>query len=292
MRAWFTAMAPTRIWIPHFICPEALAAATGVAPVKRYALADDLGPASDDVPESGDVTVLVDYAGLCSSRLRQALGRLDPERTLVDASQSLFFSVQDARHIVYSPRKYVGVPDGGYLVTPHAVAAPHAADEDASLRRMEHLLLRLAGRRKQGLTAYRRSEASLDDPGPDGMSTVTRGLLASVDFGRVADLRRSNYDILKQFLGEPPSPYGPGSGAEVPLCFPYRVAHAAEARERLREKSIFVPHYWPGIALPEADGLAREMASSILCLPCDQRYDASSMEAMAQAVTSVAAILS
>lgn len=287
MHAWFVAMRPARIWLPYYICADVLPAVPGDVDIQRYALADDLGPAPGTPIGHDDVVVLVDYLGLTGHKVHGALKRLDRRRTLVDASQSLGFAPSDALHVVYSPRKFFGLPDGGLLISDARIPAPAPGDDHASLERCRHLVLRRVGRRAEGHDAFRQSEASLERPEPDGMSLLTRGLLASVDHDTVRDTRQANYERLLRRLGAPQAPFDVPGTPLLPLVFPLACTRSDEVRLAMRERGVFVPHYWPGLAIPEFDPWGRLMNSSVLCLPCDQRYDASHMDVLAAAVESI-----
>ncbi|TCV94954.1 hypothetical protein EC912_103447 [Luteibacter rhizovicinus] len=283
MAAYFEAIAPRRIWMPHFICESAVEAVLGIAPMERYPLNESFAPESDLDVTPDDVIVIVDYFGLCGSAVTQAAAAYSHAHVLIDASQSLFFPPIPGISLVTSPRKFVGVPDGGFLLTETTVTPPLKADELASIMRCQPLLLRAAGLREEGYARFRETERTLEITQPHAMSQLTHGLLAGIDFNAVAHQRRSNFDFLAEQLGHlVPAGLMPNRSS-VPLCFPVHARNPAGTRESLRSQGVFSPHYWPGVAIPPRDASGEMLAHGIVCLPCDQRYDKEDMISICRA---------
>ena len=125
---------PVRVWAPHYICGavnDALAA-SDVA-VQRYPLSSEWGPPARLALETGDWLLCVDYFGICRPQIEMVLNKFGSERVLVDASQSLFHKTRAGETAVYSPRKFLGIPDGGLLTTELELPAPPEADEQEDL---------------------------------------------------------------------------------------------------------------------------------------------------------------
>lgn len=265
---------PATLWLPGYFCPPVARAlsATGwrLAP---YALGEDWGAPEDVQPEAGDRVLLVDYFGLSGEAVRRHVARFGAERVIVDASLALFARPLPGVPTAYSPRKFVGLPDGGVLAHDAAVElAP--PDEALSALRSRHLLLRAAGDVQGGRKPYAEAEASLDrDLAPRTMSLLTRRLLEAVDFGTAAERRIRNFDRLAaglRALGFRPLPRPVDA---VPLCCPVPGLDPATARPRLAAEGVFCAAYWPGVALLPDDVHGQQLAESTTFLPCDQRYD-------------------
>lgn len=285
LAAVLRAAKPKAVWVPHYICSavtDAVAAA-GVR-LRRYELAENLGVPEGLDPGASDWLLCVDYFGTCGAAVADSIRKFGPERILVDASQALFHEGQRAGVVVYSPRKFVGVPDGGLLVSSLKLPPPRKADEADSLARSRHLRTRLSGLVEAGYAEFLVAEESLRSCEPVAMSELTRRMLGSIDFARIAGLRASNYrrmagEFARHGLAVRPLPRG-----AVPLCCPVHDVDAARLRQDLAARRIFTPTYWPDATLPDTDRVAVSLRDRTLFLPCDQRYGETEVMRVVRAV--------
>lgn len=265
---------PATLWLPAYFCPPvARALARTGWDLRRYGLAEDWGPGEDVTPAPGDRILVVDFFGLSASAVRRAVARFGADRVVADHSLALFAAPLDGVPTTYSPRKFVGLPDGGLLSNGDAVelAAP---DETLSAGRTRHLLLRAAGDLQSGRIAFSEAEASLDaDLVPRAMSLLTRRLLEAVDVDAVASRRVRNFDRLVSGLRALGFDVPRRSPDAVPLCCPVFGLRPTIARPLLASNGIFCAAYWPDVALEVEDVEGRRFAEATTFLPCDQRYD-------------------
>ncbi|MFM0628426.1 hypothetical protein [Paraburkholderia xenovorans] len=279
--ALLRAMRPTAVWMPWYICDAMIEPLrmTGT-PVKHYRLDAELRAQSVDVAH-GEWFVYVNYFGLCAQQVDDVLSRFPRERVVIDNAQALFAQPADCLATLYSPRKFLGVPDGGYLVTQQPIAMPEATDE-ASLLRCGHLLTRLAKDAEAGYADYAAAEESLKHQEPLRMSTLTQRLLASVDYESVRARRAENFAFLHGKLQRYNRFTVRYDEHTVPLCYPLFGAPTG-VREALRAQRIYTPTYWPDVAAAEgAPAFERSLPGSTLCLPCDQRLTRNDLAPMVQ----------
>src|SRR5260370_3994686 len=140
--ALLRSLRPTAVWMPWYIC-DAMIEPLRMAgiPIKRYRIDAEMRVQSADLAQ-GEWLVYVNYFGLCDRQVDDVLSRFPRECVVIDNAQALFAQPRDCLATLYSPRKFVGVPDGGYLVTRQPVDMPEAIDQ-ASVQRCTHLLRRL-----------------------------------------------------------------------------------------------------------------------------------------------------
>jgi len=273
MAAVLGVMRPQTVWLPHYICGAVteMLASRNVS-VRRYVLTGERGVPENLAIEASDVLICVDYFGISGNACEAAIARYGRERVLVDASQSLFHSPRQNVATVYSPRKFVGVPDGGLLVTPYTLPLPATADEAASIARSQYLLTRASGQTLKGHSQFQDAEASLSDPESQAMSVLTTGMLAATDFDRVRRRRIANFKNLSAALRSLgfDSPELPIDA--VPLCCPVSDVEGRWLQRKLSAKGIFTPIYWVDTALPEDDKIGLMLRDRTVYLPCDQRY--------------------
>ncbi|WP_197430294.1 aspartate aminotransferase family protein [Burkholderia savannae] len=284
--ALISACRPDAVWLPHYICDGMLEPLeTAGIPVKRYAL-DERLRAADTALGPREWLVYVNYFGVCRHQVDDVLRRFPRERVVIDNAQAFFEPPSDCAATLYSPRKFVGVPDGGYLVSRHAIPAPAEIDRD-SPRRFMHLLKRTDTGAESGYSDYARAEASLSRQPPRRMSTLTQRLLASVDYAQIRVRRLENFARLHERIGALNHFPFAQEGIGVPLCYPFLGAPDG-ARARLAAERVYTPGYWPEVAarkiVPAWEaGLAREA----LFLPCDQRMSEGDVARVADLVAAV-----
>ncbi|WP_407896935.1 hypothetical protein [Ferrigenium sp. UT5] len=269
---------PTRIWMPRYICNAMLAPLENVGiEYAWYDLTDELEVGPGVRLANGEWLLYVNYFGVCGAKVDALLHRFSPAQIVLDYSQS-FFSPPHGQALatIYSPRKFFGVPDGGLLYSQIPISSPDEVDV-ASFARTEHLIKRLGDSPEAGYAAYQRAEESLADLEPRTMSRLSERILASVDFESVRRIRKENFKLLHNRLGDDGGLLAEMDERDVPLCYPYQ-ARDVGLRHRLISNRIFVATYW-GDALDRltpdrADRLVRNMFP----LPIDQRYGVADME--------------
>jgi hypothetical protein len=287
--ALLRACKPAAVWMPWFICDSMIEPLlmTGT-PVRRYSLDDRLRVQDAEVAR-GEWLFYVNYFGMCDGNIEALLQRFPRDQVVIDQSQAFYGKPQDCVATLYSPRKFFGVPDGGYLLTKHDVATPERVDE-GSVARCMPMLQRLAFGPERGYGEYVAGEASLSMQEPMQMSALTQRLLGGIDYDRAAEQRRSNFALLHERLGHDNefdlAREALDQPSAVPLCYPFRGAGNG-VREALFRERIYTPAYWPEVAANDnAPATERSLAGSTLCLPCDQRLSIDQLERMTQCVMS------
>lgn len=257
---------PDAIWLPWYLCDSMVEAATMAGiPVRRYQLDKQLSVLDAD-PGPRDWLLCVNYFGVCAANVSATLARFDPAKVIIDNSQAFYDKAQDCLASIYSPRKFFGVPDGGYLVTGLAMSAPEEIDQ-GSLQRCQHLLQRLENGPELGYVSFVEAESSLAKQNPRRMSMLTQTLLSRIPYQEIREKRRVNFHQLHAHLGTSNRFPLALQGDETPLCYPY-LAHVPLAASTLRAQRIYLPCYWPEVASPDFES---GLAKNVLFLPCDQR---------------------
>lgn len=271
--AALTALQPTVVWVPNFICGAINDTLRSIhANVRHYTLTESL-----DVPRTvelatNDLLICIDYFGINGPAVHRAIDRFGVERVLVDASQSLFFSHQPGCTTVYSPRKFLGAPDGGLLRTSLRLAPRRTAVEAHSVTRSQHLLYRLANMTDVGYTKFQEAEASLSGCEPVAMSQITKAILMSINAETIAKTRVRNYQRLAKLLRASGFDVPRLPSHAIPLCCPVRCDEAIHIRNELASRCIYTPTYWADAIIPKDDYVAMKMRDRTVYLPCDQRY--------------------
>ena len=281
-RAAFLALlescAPARVLVPWFLCDsmrEPLRQA-GIAS-RPYAIDAEFRPTESLVLEHDEWLLVVNYFGLCDDVVAELQARHPPEQIVVDNAQAFFAAPTSCLASLYSPRKFFGVPDGGFLHAPGIELRRYPRDS-ASSTRMAHLAKRLELGAEAGYADYAAAEATLSGQPPLRISRLSEQLLASADHAEVALRRRRNFALLDEHLGRHNELRWTLGATQVPLCYPFLPARPGLRAELLKAR-IYVAQYWRELSEPERGVPPRErrLAAELLPLPIDQRYSAETL---------------
>jgi hypothetical protein len=268
---------PKRIWMPYYICGSMIESViqAGIEPV-FYHVDCDLHIAEKPILADGEWILYVNYFGIRDEYANFLLSTFGAQRVVIDCSQALFAVPDACLATIYSPRKFMGVPDGGFLVSSVPVNQPQQTDEE-SINRTTHLLKRLAFSPEAGYQDFQRENRSLIGQEPKGMSDLTRKILSTVDYGSIRAARKRNFGLLHNHLGRfNLLQIDPGRLAG-PLCYPLLTRHKA-LRDDLIANKVFVAKYWPEILDQALTGDETFLVEHLVPLPCDQRYGPTEMQ--------------
>tara|TARA_B100001093_G_scaffold132296_1_gene124859 strand:- start:22450 stop:23424 length:975 start_codon:yes stop_codon:yes gene_type:complete len=262
------------IWLPYFYCDSVpiLLKKLGYD-LKFYTFDNDFKVILPKKFTKKDIIILVDYFGLTSKSLKKDMNNFQQKNIIIDASMSLWLQSNSRLPIFYSPRKFFGIPDGGFLKNPSKKYLLSECNSSLSKKRSSYLMLRKMGLIQQGRKAYSKAERSLSlDNKPMSISVYTKNLLLNVNFNLAYKSRRNNYSYLKKKL----SKYGVRITSmpekTAPLCLPIIHKNAQLIIKNLAKKNIFCPKYWPNIILPKNDFKGLELLNETVYIPIDQRY--------------------
>lgn len=269
----------TRVMMPAYICESIIKSAidAGVE-VETYDLDELLYP--ENLPRilpDKCVFLYVNYFGLCQQNINRLLEVLPRDRLIIDNSQALFAPHSDVLATIYSPRKFVGLPDGGLLMaSPLLNITPPVNEDLGSIERMRYLFVRMAYSAQDGYEYFQQARNSLQDTLPLAMSRLTRRLMKSIRWDQVSQRRRENYSVIAEMMVGINDMHWTLGEEQVPLCYPLtlRGCDMTEIKSELAAQNIFIATYWPD-ALPRIKhgSLEAALLKETLFLPIDQRLD-------------------
>lgn len=274
---------PVRLWLPHYICDAVLMPVlqAGIQ-VSFYGIDRNFEIEDGIFLEKGEWLLYVNYFGICTDQVEKTLARFPADQVIVDCSQAWFAQPVDCLANIYSPRKFFGVPDGGFIYSKMVRDDDFLADE-GSLGRTQHLLKRLTMGPEFGYADYQEAEASLAMFEPRRMSVMTRRLLESVDTQKVLDIRNENFARLHRQL-QSRNPLNIPRKVEGPLCYPF-FSEDESLRKKLLDNRVFVPTYWQDVLKRVSlASMEAAMVKKIIPLPIDQRYGAPEMDRILEIV--------
>lgn len=226
---------------------------------------------------SGDYLVYTNYYGIKDEyvyRLAEHYG----SQLIVDNAQAWFAQPIKGVNTIYSPRKYVGVPDGGVAYCTEFIEE-RSFESDVSYERCSHLLKRMELDPAEGYVDFKSNSKKLSGQPVKQMSRLTRKMLSSIDYEVVRNRRRKNFDYLQEHLGKTNCLEMPCINSfACPMIYPY-LTNDPSLRQRLIENKIFVATYWPNIKEWASRGMLEyELMEKLMPLPIDQRYGIEEMD--------------
>jgi len=224
------------------------------------------------------VLIYTNYYGLNTRNVKQVVETY--QSVIVDNSQAFYDLPINKVPTFYSPRKFFGVPDGGYAYT----WVSNSFDlkvSDLDLRSVSHLVQRLNGDIQEGYSSFIDNEQLLSDKSLSLMSNFSTRVLAGIDYSQVKSIRNYNFNYLHARLKSKNrfSDFINDAEYECPMFYPYWISNGSELRERLIRNRIFVPMYWESVLNhEERSDLETDLVNNVVALPIDQRYSRSQMD--------------
>lgn len=269
-----------RVWIPYYTCEVML------EPLKRlninysfYHINHLLEINEEIILNDGEYILYTNYFGVKDSYVAK-LSNIYKERVIIDNAQALYSPRMQYSSQIYSPRKYVGLPDGGIAYMPEGFeAAMVNFDFDKSYDRCSHLLKRCDETASSGYSDFVCNDAKLINLPILQMSHLTRALMSNIDFDDVKLKRVHNFKTLHNALRDTNKllldEFG---GGGCPMVYPY-LCDDDTLRNKLIANKIFVAKYWPNVEKwCGKDGFETYLMNNLIPLPIDQRYGAEEMK--------------
>lgn len=273
-----------KIYLPAFCCDTVreACAAEGIL-WEYYSVDKDFRPCLSEEDAGNDWVCLVNFYGVFDDGDMQALMQQYP-RLIVDYTHAFFQQPLKGMNVLYSCRKFFGVPDGAYLILGEGEGEKiyKTLPQDLSFERMHFLLGRFEAGASPFYQEYAQNNDFFANEPVKRMSKLTHNLLRAIDYPRVCGQRTENFAFLhrqlkeKNVLNLPPAIEG---AYAYPFWFNGDKISGKEIRRRLIAQQIYIPMLWPEVcSLEEASPLERQMTENILPLPVDQRYNRGDME--------------
>lgn len=266
------------VWLPDWLCHSVrdVCVREGVA-VRKYEIGPDMLPMYDFEVGNEEWLYLVDYYGqLRSLDVDEALSR-SGGRLIVDETHGLYRPAWEDADTLCTCRKWLGVPDGAYLITYDGARLARELPRCESRERMRHILGRVERPASEFLADHRAADAGFALEPVSYMSSISESLIAAADHETIRKRRCENWDVLHEALGGM-NLLGVRKPA-VPFMYPLRVEDAIGMRGRLADTGVYVPTLWPEVIEESTSGKwARSHATHLLPLPVDQRYGTEEME--------------
>ena len=274
------------IWLPYYQCDTVREFLTKKnVPIRYYHIDESFNPI-DLAPTENEAVLLVNYYGVMSYGRMAALAA--PYRHVIfDCSQAFFCAPNPAGFTAYSARKFVGVPDGAYVVGDGAERFceeyPQGFSSDTSvflLQRIEY------GCEGKTYTSRMVNEHRIDSEDICRMSALTHTILDGTDYAPIREKRRANFAFASKLFGavnriDPTRYYDETC---VPMVYPL-VIEDDGLLPKLLENKHFQGHWWSYLLdeLPETCFEAW-LSRYIVPITIDQRYGEAELTHLAELI--------
>lgn len=275
----------SKLWIPYFTCEVVLEPLRklGIA-YTFYHITKDLEIAQDIQLEKGEYILYTNYFGIKDGYVSR-LAEKYQHHLIIDNAQALYSKPINKINTIYSPRKFVGIPDGGiaYCTPEHDVWID---ETDISYGRCSHLLKRLDIGPTDGYSDFRLNAEKLENLPLRRMSNLTRRIMLAINYNDIKNRRRANFEYLhNQLKGINQLSIPPIESFECPLTYPFLIEHNA-LKPHLISNKVYVATYWPNVLeWCDKKDIEYNLAQNIVHLPIDQRYGLRDMKRILQLIS-------
>lgn len=268
------------VWLPHYQCETVrnFLGKKGIE-VKYYRIDNAFNPLNIE-QKDGEAVVIVNYFGIMSKKRLQSLAK-QYKNVIIDNSQSFFTAPIKGAMNVYSARKFVGAPDGAYVIGEGAQNGVgdyplcHSSDTSAFL-----LMRSEYGCEGRGYEARNINEDRIDNEDIMQMSALTRKILDGADYKKNISKRKENFktaDKLFRDINKIDARMYYDKSC-VPMVYPL-VVEDDELLGKMLKNKHFQGHWWAYVRneVPE-DSFEYWLSRYIIPITIDQRYGREELE--------------
>lgn len=276
-----------KMYVPHYMCRSVrqMLGCCGIE-TEYYYLDEKLLPKLG-ATEPDSAVLLVNYFGIMEEQVKEEAEKYPV--VMLDHSHAFFAEpvIRDGVFNIYSCRKFIGVPDGGYLIGKNTAAE---LEPDEISNHFSYLVTSL----EHGTNAayVQKMESDRYFMGNyKGMTKLSRGMLSSVDYTYIRQCRSENFRILHELLREDNRMELPNTGVPAYL-YPFLPKKAHWSGKKLKAdlvtEHIYVPTLWRELLDSSFEGtMEYDLSENAVFLPLDQRYGPEDMKYLAGRVKSL-----
>lgn len=266
-----------KVYLPYYTCDAMLEPIIKLKlDYEFYHINEQLEPIFDfNYISKHETFVYTNYYGIKGQFVKK-LSNTCPQ-LIIDNSQAFFEKPHAGIDTFYSPRKFFGVPDGGYLYIDKYLQTEFTRDKSAM--RFSHLIKRIEEDALSGYIDFKTSECTLKCQPIRLMSLITQSLLCNIDYEKIKDVRMRNFQFLHENLKVNNKLVLPEENVFAPIGYPYLTNNGKKIKQSLIQKGIFVATYWPSVLeITKNKDFEYYLTEKTICLPIDQRYGIKEMK--------------
>lgn len=276
----FRLTACNAIWVPYYQCDTVRDFLKQKdVNIKYYHIDKNFNPI-DLKQEEDEAVLLVNYYGIFSLKRMEKLAN-QYHNVIIDNSQAFFAKPLTNCLNVYSARKFVGVPDGAYVIGKEADRYVEEYQQGYSSDTSLFLLQRVEyGCEGKTYASRMINEKRIDSEDIMKMSALTKQILMGTDYNFIMEKRKENFQIAIE-LFEDINLFDVNKFYDqdcVPMVYPL-VVEDDELLDRMLNQKHFQGHWWSYLV----DEMRKEdfeywISKYIIPITIDQRYGRTELE--------------
>ena len=263
-----------RIWVPVYQCDSIRKTLLDKGVEVCYYYQDEhFNPIGIEAVED-DAVLLVNYYGIMSSKRMEELSK-PYKYPIIDCAQAFFCKPIEDALMVYSCRKFIGVPDGAYVIGKEAHRFIGEYQQSYSSDTSAFLLLRIEyGCEGKGYESRSMNEHRIDNEDCMLMSKLTRTILDAEDYDFNKKKRVENFMYAQKLFGginkiDPTEYFDEGT---IPMVYPL-VVEDDHLLHVLQIHKHFQGHWWSYICEEQSqDCFEHWISRYMIPITIDQRY--------------------
>ena len=263
-----------RLWLPYYQCESVKRFLERKnVPMMFYHIDYDLAPKDDLKPEEDDAVLIVNYYGLFDSGHIGYRAKKYPN-PIIDNSQAFFCSPVNGAYNVYSCRKFIGVPDGSYVIGKEAATNCECYEQGYSSSTAKYLLERIEfGCEPITYDHKKANDFRLDHEDVKLMSKLTHTILDGTDYNEIRHKRIENFNYAKSLFDYNLFNIKFVHNAEsVPMVYPF-VIEDEEVAKKLKKNGHYQGPWWEYLVDEMPENTAEYWLSKYMIpITIDQRY--------------------
>lgn len=266
------------LWVPFYTCEVVLEPINKLGiKYKKYRINEKLEIENLFNIKKNEYLLYTNYFGIKDAYVNYLVSKMK-NRLIVDNAQAFYHMPSSESSFAYSPRKFIGIPDGGIAFISNGKAF-NVKEQDISYNRCSHLLKRLDLSASEGYNDFRSNAESLHNLPVKKMSNLTQRFMRSINYEEIKRKRKRNFEFLHNQLGGDNLLEIPNiSSFECPMVYPYW-QKKKNIKEFLISNKVYVPTYWPSVRHQcDISDIEYKLSDEVAFIPIDQRYNIKDMQ--------------
>lgn len=268
---------PEKVYIPYYICEDVVEPFKDLGvKYEYYSINEKFEPILPKTVGRAEYILYVNYFGINDKQVQILTSNF--KNLIIDNTQAFFTKPFNGEDTFYSPRKFFGVADGGFVYTNSELTMD--LEQDISFHKYEHLLKRIDMGAQESYLQFVKNEENLRNQPLKKMSKLTEAILQNVDYEFVSMKRIENFKYLHSKLCDINQLQLDLTEINVPMIYPL-LFHNEELKSFLIKNKIYVASYWKEVLeIVSENTIEFEFSKYLIPLPIDQRYDISNLDIM------------
>ncbi|MBE0654532.1 MAG: hypothetical protein IH594_12080 [Bacteroidales bacterium] len=272
-----------KVFLPYYTCDVMLDPVNSLRiDYEFYKVDRNLEPIFNyEMLNEADHFLYTNYFGVKDNFISQVATGI--KNLIIDNSQAFYSKPLTGVDTIYSPRKFFGLPDGGYLYTKERLNSN--LEQDISSERFDHLLLRIDKGAEEGYRAFLRSTDELRNQPIKAMSRLTQSLLRNINYEKARDLRKFNFNYMHYKLHGINEFKMDVTTIGTPMIYPFLCRYGEPLKKELILNKVFVATYWKNTLIRVAgDSYEDYLTNNLVPLPIDQRLEEQDLNKIVQII--------